>query len=80
MLRRSVAQKMATLWCEDVTKVHGVDLLSFTSVPAGGGRFLSKQTLLASEALAGKSSSLDLMNFDEEAGESLETDQQPLGL
>jgi hypothetical protein len=44
---------------------------------AGGGRFLSKQTRLASEALAGESGSLDLLNVDEEAGESLETDQQP---
>jgi hypothetical protein len=77
VLQRSVAQKMATLWCEDVTKVHGLDLLSFTSVSARGGGFLSKQTLLASEALAGKSSSLDLMNIDEEAGESLEKISNP---
>ena len=41
---------------------------------------LSKQKLLAGEALAGESSSLDLMNIDEEGRESLETDEQPLAL
>jgi hypothetical protein len=33
---------------------------------------LSKQTLLAGEALAGESGSLDLMNIDEEGGESFD--------
>jgi hypothetical protein len=38
---------------------------------------LSKQKLLAGEALAGESSSLDLMNIDEEGRESLATNEPP---
>jgi segregation and condensation protein B len=41
---------------------------------------LSKHKLLAGEGLAGESSSLDLMNIDEEGRESLETHEQPLAL
>jgi segregation and condensation protein B len=41
---------------------------------------LSKQRLLAGEALVGESSSLDLMNVDEEGQESLDTHEQPLAL
>jgi chromosome segregation and condensation protein ScpB len=41
---------------------------------------LSKQKLLAGEALAGESSSLDLMNIDEDGRESLATNELPLAL